>query len=482
LGYRVGKFIRRNKVAVAAAALIMLALIAGGTAFAWEARVAAAQRDEARLEQVKSDRINSFLTDMLTYSSPEYTSSNPAKNPDAKVSEIVDQAARRAEADLAEQPEVLAEVQKTIGGVYTAQGRYEQAEAILRAARNKAIRLYGVNSHQTAEVSGKLADALLGKGNAAEADALFRQDIEIERRVAAEGRGSTKNLAYALADYGAMLVLRNDSAAGSCLREALKYSSAFTGKERTVVAMLYNDLGNEAYQRGDREESERYQRSALQEYQKLPAGTYVEMATTLSNLGALLIDKGKYSEAEPFVLQGLELRRRILGNTHTGTAGALYRLSDLRYRQGRHAEAEQAAQESIEMFKRALATPQDSILFTNPVLEMGMILNKEGRLHEAEAYLRQALEIRTRLLPKGNLAIAKAEGPLGECLIAQKRYAEAEPLLLDSYEIIESTTIASDSRRREAAGRLALLYEAWGKPKEAGRYSSQGPRSFVDGH
>src|SRR5207244_11136458 len=136
--------------------------------------------------------------------------------------------------------------------------------------------------------------------------------------------------------------------------------------------------------------------------------TYVEMGTTLSNLGALLINKGKYTEADPFVLEGLELRRKVLGNAHTSTAGALFRLSDLRYRQGRYTEAEKAAQESIEIFKRALATPQDSTLFTNPVLEMGMILNKLDRLQEAETYLRQALDIRTRLLPKGNLGIGKA--------------------------------------------------------------------------
>jgi tetratricopeptide (TPR) repeat protein len=374
----------------------------------------------------------------------------------------VDQAAQRAEAELADQAEVLAEVQKTIGGVYAAQGRYEQAENILRAAREKSIRLYGVNSHQTAEVSGKLANVLLGKGSPADADALFREAIETERRLLAEGRGNVKDLASALAGYGGMLDQRQDRSAESYLREALKYSSAFSGKERVFVAMLYNDLSNEAAYRGDAEESERCLRASLDEYRKLPPGTYVEMATTLSNLGALLINKGKYTEAEPFVLEGLELRRKVLGNAHTSTAGALFRLSDLRYRQGRYTEAEKAAQESIEIFKRALATPQDSTLFTNPVLEMGMILNKLDRLQEAETYLRQALDIRTRLLPKGNLGIGKAEGALGECLTAQKRYAEAEPLLLDSYQGLTSSRGEKDPRLIEALERLVKLYEGIG--------------------
>jgi serine/threonine-protein kinase len=461
-GYRTTKFVQRHKPGVAAAAIAFFILTSGIATTLWQAHIARQQRDRARLEQAKADRIKSFLTDMLTYSSPEYTSSNPAKNRDAKVSAVVDQAAQRAEAELADQPEVLAEVQSTIGGVYAAQGRYEQAENILRAAREKAVQLYGVNSHQTAEVSGKLANALLGKGSPAEADALFREAIETERRLLAEGRGSVKDLASALAGYGGMLDQRQDRSAESYLREALKYSSAFTAKERVFVAMLYNDLSNEASYRGDGEESERCLRASLDEYRKLPPGTYVEMAVTLSNLGAVLIAKGKYAEAEPMVMEGLALRREVLGNAHTSTAGALFRLSDLRYRQGNYSEAEKAAQESIEVFKRALATPQDSTLFANPILEMGLILNKIGRLQEAETYLRQALDIRTRLLPKGNLGINKVEGALGACLTAERRYAEAEPLLLDSYNTLKSSQVKKDPRTIEALERLVKLYEASG--------------------
>jgi len=471
--YRLSKFVRRNRAAVASATLLFLTLTGGLAATLWQAHIARQQRDRARIEQAKAGRIKSFLTDMLTYSSPEYTSSNPARNQDARVSEVLDQAAQRAEAELADQPEVLAEVQSTIGGVYRAQGRYEQAETILRAAREKSIWLYGPNSHQTAEVSGKLADALLAKGNVAEADALFRRDIEIERQLAKERRGNVKDLASVLAGYGGMLDQRNDRAAEGYLREALNYSSAFTGIERVFVAMLYNDLSNEASYRGDEEESERCLRASLEEYRKLPTGTYVEMAVTLSNLGGVLIAKGKYAEAEPFVLEGLELRRKVLGNAHTGTAGALYRLSDLRYREGKYDEAEKVAQESIDVFKRALAAPQDSTLYTNPLLEMGLILSKVGRIHEAEAYLRQALDIRTRLLPKGNLGIAKAEGALGECLTMQKKYAEAEPVLVDSYQTLESTTVSNDGRRTEAMQRLVNLYREWGKPQKAATYAAQ---------
>jgi tetratricopeptide (TPR) repeat protein len=471
-GYRVGKFIRRNRVGVVAAVLVLLTLTGGLAATLWQAHVARQQRDVARLEQAKADRIKSFLKDMLTASSPEYTSSNPAKNQDVKVSEVVDGAAQRVDTELADQPEVLEEVQATIGGVYAAQGRLDQAEPILQAARDRSVRLYGVYSHQTAEVSGDLANVLLEKGDHTEADRLFRQDIDIERWLLEHGRGSAANLSYALSAYGGMLDQRNDRAAEGYLREALKYSYEFKGKQRVVVAMLYNDLSNEAGYRGDQDESERCLRLSLEEYRKLPPGTYVEMATTLSNLGAVLIRQTRYDEAEPFVREGLELRRKVLGSSHTGTAGALFRLSDLLYWQGKYDEAEHAALESIEVYKRALGAPQDSVPFTNPLVELGSILDKVQRFHEAEVYLRQALEIRARVLPNGNLLIGRVEAVLGECLTLQKRHREAEPLLLDSYKIIESTTPQGDSRRREAADRLTALYHSWGKSQEAVKYAA----------
>jgi hypothetical protein len=109
--YRAAKFVRRNKVAVAAAALLVVVLAGGIVATTWQARRAAAERDRARIETAKAERINAFLQDMLAYSSPSYDSPNATKNKDAKVSEVLEQAAKRAETELADQPEILAEVQ-----------------------------------------------------------------------------------------------------------------------------------------------------------------------------------------------------------------------------------------------------------------------------------------------------------------------------------------------------------------------------------
>jgi eukaryotic-like serine/threonine-protein kinase len=473
--YRAAKFVQRHKTGVAAVVLIFLSLAAGIVATLRQARIAAAERDRARIEKAKADRINGFLQDMLSFSSPSYVSSNPRKDPDAKVSEVVEQAAKRAESELADQPEVLAEMQRTIGAVYYAQGRYDKAEQILRTALEKYVRLYGPDRHETVEASNLLANVLLRKGNTAEAEALFRKDIDIERKEARRGHLDVRTMAFVLGDYGSMLDQRGDKATESYLREALQYASKLTGKDRAFVAMLYNDLGDVAYRSGDLNEAERVGRAAIDEYRKLPEGTYVEMAASLSNLGAVLIKKGSYSQAEPFVREGLDLRRKMLGNAHPDTAMSLFRLSDLLYKEGDYQGAESAAKESMQVFGRALATPKDSVYFANPVMALGLALNRTGRSREAETYLREALEIRTRLLPKGNQLIAASDGALGECLTTQKRYAEAEPLLQQSYATIKGVQGERGPLTLEAVQRLATLYQAWGKREEAARYQTALP-------
>lgn len=470
--YRTAKFVRRHRAGVAAAALIVVSLIAGIAATTWQARRAAAESKRAQIEAAKARRTNAFLQDMLSFSSPGFGSSNPEKNPDARVSEVVEQAAKRAPAELADQPEVLAEIERTIGEVYSAQGRYDQAEPILRTALGQYIRLYGADSGETVEAASALGNLLGRKGNTAEAGSLFRRNIDIERKLAKRGNLDTRTMAYTLADYGGLLDQMADKDAESYLREGLQYSHQLTGKDHVIAAMLYNDLGDVAYRKGDLSEAERMGRAAIDEYRKAPEGKYVEMATTLSNLGAVLIREGKYDDAEPFVREGLDLRQKLLGNAHPDTAMSFFRLSDLLYKKGSYQAAENAARESVEIFNRVYTDPNDKVYFANPLMELGMIMNKTDRPKKGEVYLREALEIRRHLLQAGNQLIGTTEGALGECLTMQKRYAEAEPLLLDSYKILKSTAVDHDPRIGEAIQRLTTLYKRWGKLEKSAEYTS----------
>ncbi len=66
------------------------------------------------------------------------------------------------------------------------------------------------------------------------------------------------------------------------------------------------------------------------------------------------------------------------------------------------------------------------------LIKLGMRLLKDGRNVEAEATPGDCLDTRQEALPEGHWLIFNTRSALGESLAGQAKFAEAEPLLVDS--------------------------------------------------
>ncbi len=84
--------------------------------------------------------------------------------------------------------------------------------------------------------------------------------------------------------------------------------------------------------------------------------------------------------------------------------------------------------------------------------------------------LRECLAVLERSGPDAWQAFS-ARSRLGANLVAQKKYAAAEPLLLAGYEGLKQRaaqmTANREARVAEAVARLVQLYDAWGRPDVA---------------
>ena len=69
------------------------------------------------------------------------------------------------------------------------------------------------------------------------------------------------------------------------------------------------------------------------------------------------------------------------------------------------------------------------------------------------------------------LGAAIARGEYGECLTKARRFQEAEKQLIPAYEHM-SQLGAGHRWSKQAARRLADLYNAWGKPLQAAKFAS----------
>ena len=124
--------------------------------------------------------------------------------------------------------------------------------------------------------------------------------------------------------------------------------------------------------------------------------------------------------------------------------------------------------ETLKIYRESFGPYYDN--YPTALIINGLILAKTGQAPAGEKILREAVKIRTDLLPKGHYWVALANGALGECLTIERRYNEAEPLLLESYESLKSSQDANNPRTQLALQRLITLYENWRKLDSARAY------------
>jgi len=101
----------------------------------------------------------------------------------------------------------------------------------------------------------------------------------------------------------------------------------------------------------------------------------------------------------------------------------------------------------------------------------------EGKFAEAELAGRECLALCEKQIPDNWLAF-DARSLLGGSLLGQKKYAEAEPLLLSGYEgmMQREAGISAEGRRlrlTEALQRLVQLYEATDRPTQAAEWKQK---------
>jgi len=476
LAYRARKFVTRHKAGGAAALLIMLTLVAGVVATLWQARIARnraqiamRERDHARTETTKAQRLNQFLQEMIGYSAGT-TPGSPAraKGRDATVIDMLDDASRRVETELADQPEVKAEMLSTIGRTYMVLAKYDKAATYLREAYQANLKLYGPTRLETATVMYALANLSYLTGDYAAAESWFDKAVAAYRLHAKDANFELRQLCAILSDAAFVMRARgrlND--AETLWREALSYAPRTPASYRNNLIVNKSFLAQLYLDRGDVSKADAM---ALEASQQLRAvGNPFPLAQALIDLGNVRRFQHRYPEAESLIEEGTKLFSKSQGEDHPNVAFGLTSLSAVYYDERRYDLAEQDARKALAIAEKSSKT---SHVYARASGMLGRILTATRRPAEAEPLLREALNVLKSRVPRQSNPMATMLGNLGECLAVQARYAEAEPLLKESYEIVKTVHVPQSPVLEEARQHLVSLYDAWGKPQQAAVYRS----------
>jgi len=179
---------------------------------------------------------------------------------------------------------------------------------------------------------------------------------------------------------------------------------------------------------------------------------------------------GKLEKALPLLEETLKLRTAKLGADHPDT------LKSMNYLLSAYAEAREQTK-AIALFAEVRKRlPTDSSQLAGHLVSIGSSLLQTNAFAEAESLLRECLAIREKKEPDV-FTTFNTQSLLGGALLGQKKYADAEPLLLKGYEGMKQRekTIPPQAATRlpEALDRLIELSTATNQPDEAKKWRAE---------
>jgi len=248
--------------------------------------------------------------------------------------------------------EDLASSLNNLAGLYSSQGRYEEAEPLYEQALELSQRLLGENHPDVATSLNNLAYLYSSQGRYEEAEPLYEQALELRQRNLGENHPdvarSLNNLAGLYSSQGRY------EEAEPLYEQALELMKRLLGENHPDVAISLNNLAYLYDSQGRYEEAEPLYEQALELRQRNLGENHPDVATSLNNLAALYDSQGRYEEAEPLYEQALELSQRNLGENHPDVATSLNNLAGLYRSQGRYEEAEPLYEQALELCERVL--------------------------------------------------------------------------------------------------------------------------------
>ncbi len=495
VGYRLGKFVRRNRAGVTAAGVALAALLSLGAYHTSRLRT---MRDAALAEAARTSRIHGFMLSLFDGGDAD---SGPAE--DLRVSSLLERGVQEAGA-LEDEPLVQADLIGTLGSLYRKLGEFERADDLLGRALDTHVGLLGNEHERTAEALVSLGLLRLDEARYEEAEELVRRALTtLEHTVTPAHPGRARasvalgRVQEARGDYKAAIVTNEEAVRLSALRgeDSLEHLTALGqladshyysghyeladelnervlegvrrifGERHPRVADVLVNLGASQHDRGRYEQSEPCYRRALVIIEEFYGLDHYRTASAATMLGRTLVAQKRFDEAEPLLERALSIQERVNGPVHPRVASTLNDLGSLALLEGDLDHAE-------DRFRRVLSIYENVYEGEHPFQatarsNLASVLVRKEDYAPAEALYRSAIGIFERTRGSTHIDTGIARIKLGRALLRQERWAEAAEESSRGYEVVQSQAAPSVSWLRSARADLVSAFEALGEPERA---------------
>ena len=257
----------------------------------------------------------------------------------------------------------------------------------------------------------------------------------------------------------------------SLLEHILEQRRATLGPEHELTIKTLNSLGEACRKAGLLDRAAQLIEQALKKKKATLGLDHPSTANSMHDLGLVYRDSGRYLDAIAMLEQATKKLEVLCGTEHSDT---LYSMGNLAETYEKAGELDQADLVLRDIITR---TGKENVRLSEHLadrrMHLGQRLLKQEKFPEAESLLRDCLTIRELKQPD-DWKTFNTKSMLGASLSGQKNYAAAEPLLLAGYEGMKKRefTIPAEGKFRLTEGleRLVQLYDAWNQKDKANEW------------
>jgi tetratricopeptide (TPR) repeat protein len=356
--------------------------------------------------------------------------------------------------------------------LYQTRGKFDEAERLLAAVIEAEGKAFGDGDLRTFAARRNLAALYQAEGQNEKALPYLRDAFEAARRAFGDEHEDTcaarNNLAVCRLELGQL------AEAEALLTRNLEVQTRHLGEDHPHTLATLGSLGALYFTRGEYAKAEPLYAKSLAILRRTAAADSPDVLVAINGLAAVYYGQRKYADAEPLYQEALAGCRKVLGEEHPNTLLVTQSLAALYRDWGKDAKAEPL----FEQVRAALARrpggtedPQTAKM----LVSLGLIRLRRQKAAEAEPLLREAVRVYEKQKPEAWYRF-DAQSRLGQCLAAQAKYDDAEPLVLTGYEGLRQRAkeIPADTNSLAEAGeRVVRLYEAWGKPEKVAEWRAK---------
>ena len=335
--YRVRKFLRRNKLPVAAAMAVSVSLVAGLSLALWQAR-------EALLQAERAQRVKEFIGTVFAAADPYV-----AGKAGGTVRDLLDAAAARIERELKREPAVAAELLGLLSESYRNLGEVDRALSAAQRAHGLAAAAYPESDPMRPRLMRVLAQAYSAKGRGDEARSLLRGAVAMQRRQGGEPAELGQSL---LALAGATLDQGDEAQAVTLTREAVQRLDAAYGSDHALTIEARGQLSNYLMIAKQPQEALQQAESAVQAARRaFVVPDHPALVAQLANYAYALNVNGRSREAREQWQLIVAADRKIFNPRGPQVSAALVALGNAQYSLGELKDALASFEESLAMLQ-----------------------------------------------------------------------------------------------------------------------------------